>query len=79
MIVPNCRSQLANGFLIPPPHRDQLGRLLQALGGFHTGVELGVQAGWFSKLLLETWPSCTKYYLVDIWAQQANYVDVSTT
>jgi hypothetical protein len=68
---------MANGFLVPPANRNELGKLLESLGGFHTGVELGVQAGLFSKTMLETWPSCTKYYLVDIWAQQVNYIDVS--
>lgn len=29
------------------------------------------QKGWFSQQTLETWPSCKKYLLVDIWAHQA--------
>lgn len=37
-----------------------------------TGVELGVQLGRFSEELMHIWKSCTKLYLVDIWAEREN-------
>lgn len=64
-----------NGFLVPPRERHELGRMLEFMGGFKVGVELGVQRGDFARTMLDTWPSCTKYYLVDLWAQQQNYND----
>eukprot|EP00798_Chlamydomonas_sp_ICE-L_P007720 gene7720-891_t len=63
------------GFLTPPPDRLDFGRMLEALGGFKVGVELGVQRGHYANHILHHWPSCEKYYLVDLWAQQENYVD----
>jgi predicted O-methyltransferase YrrM len=42
-----------------------------------TGVELGVQTGWFSSHLLRLWPSCREFHLVDVWASQENYADVA--
>lgn len=63
-------------FFIPPKDRQELGTLLEAMGGFRTGVELGVQAGGFAETTLKAWKSCTKYYLVDIWAHQEHYEDV---
>jgi hypothetical protein len=33
-----------------------------------TGVELGVQNGNFAKQNLLNWPSCERYYMVDLWA-----------
>ena len=49
--------------------------LLEAIGGFKVGVELGVQSGGFAGIMLNTWKSCDKYYLVDLWSQQNNYHD----
>ena len=63
-------------FLIPPTDRDDLGIMLNSLGGFEIGVELGVQRGQHSKFLLTHWAACKKYYMVDLWAQQDNYKDV---
>lgn len=37
------------------------------------GVELGVQKGKYALKMLESWPSCERYYLVDLWAHQVNY------
>jgi hypothetical protein len=71
------RHQLAHGFLVPPASREELGALLESLGGFHVAAELGVQKGIFSEQMLKTWPSCKKYYLIDLWEQQQNYIDVS--
>lgn len=58
----------------PIKTREELGRLLEREGK-HDGVEVGVQAGWFAKALLQNWPSASKYVLVDLWKQQAGYVD----
>ena len=65
-------------FFIPPGKRENLGVMLEAIGGFRVGVELSPRDGAFSKQVLEGWPSCTKYYLVDAWAHQDNYTDVSS-
>jgi hypothetical protein len=32
-------------------------------------------AGGFSRALLDAWPSCKRFYLVDIWRHQPNYKD----
>ncbi|PNW76691.1 hypothetical protein CHLRE_11g467900v5 [Chlamydomonas reinhardtii] len=63
-----------SGFFAPPKTRQDLGALLEKLG-LKTGVELGVQRAHFAAHTLNTWPSCTRYYLVDIWRQQPNYED----
>ncbi|KAG2429484.1 hypothetical protein HXX76_010721 [Chlamydomonas incerta] len=62
------------GFFVPPKTRNDLGALLEKLG-LKTGIELGVQRAHFAAHTLHTWPSCTRYYLVDIWRQQPNYED----
>jgi len=41
------------------------------------GAELGVQRGIFAKHNLRHWPSCKRYFLVDVWRHQANYVDAA--
>lgn len=64
-------------FLIPPTSRDDLGVMLEAMSGFKVGVELGVQRALNSKLILEGWKSCERYYLVDLWASQTNYEDLA--
>ncbi|GBG00585.1 hypothetical protein Rsub_13297, partial [Raphidocelis subcapitata] len=51
------------------PRRSDLARLVEERG-FKVGAELGVQRGIFAAAMLRNWPSCEKYYLVDIWAQQ---------
>jgi hypothetical protein len=40
-----------------------------------TGVEVGVQAGVFAKIMLSRWSSAKMYHLVDLWAQQEHYDD----
>lgn len=45
--------------------------------GKTVGAELGVLKGDFARDLLERWPSCKKYVLVDLWQQQENYVDLN--
>lgn len=48
-------------FWIPPRRREQTGSLLEAIGGFKVGVELGgVHLGGFAQLMLESWPSCER-------------------
>jgi hypothetical protein len=51
--------------------RDQLPLALNELGLVGYGVEIGVQRGEYSKLLLEKWNG-TKLYLVDAWRQFGN-------
>jgi Methyltransferase domain len=62
--------------LRPLKNRDEIAHLLQELN-FTTGVEVGVRHGEFAKHNLDVWTSCTNYKLVDLWAHQENYVDVS--
>ncbi|KAK3265050.1 hypothetical protein CYMTET_26243 [Cymbomonas tetramitiformis] len=60
--------------LPPLQTRDWLGKLLQARG-YKTGLEVGVQEARFSEILLRSWPSAEKFYLLDAWTYQKNYVD----
>ena len=60
--------------ILPLRTRDSIGAYLEN-EGFTKGAELGVQQGIFSDQTLTTWPSCEKYYLVDVWRQQKNYDD----
>lgn len=57
--------------------RADLGRWMQDLKFGGAGVELGVQAGAFAEILLDTWPNCSMLHLVDPWKQQSAYVDVA--
>lgn len=43
--------------------------------GFTVGMEIGVQGGAFSRIILERWPSARQFFLVDPWEQQQNYED----
>ena len=58
----------------PVPTRENIPAILEEEGKT-VGAELGVQRGYFAKHMLTLWPSCKKYVLVDVWAQQQNYVD----
>jgi hypothetical protein len=60
--------------LPPLESRDQIGGLLESRG-LQTGAEVGVQAGGMSDWTLSRWPSCTKFYLIDLWKHQENYHD----
>lgn len=40
-------------------------------------VPLPPQLGFFSESLLTNWPSCTRFYLVDLWGHQKNYEDIA--
>ena len=55
-------------------HRDEIGALLEE-HGLKSGVEVGVQQGVFSRIILSQWKSCRSYKLVDIWEHQHNYKD----
>lgn len=57
-------------------HREDLGDILQK-ENMTVGAELGVQKGIFTVQMLKRWPSCKEYHLVDLWAQQENYVDIA--
>lgn len=56
--------------------RDDLGYLLE-MEKKQTGVEVGVQAGVFAKIMLSRWSSAKMYHLVDLWAQQEHYDDTA--
>jgi hypothetical protein len=60
--------------LPPLKNRNELGNLLEARQ-LHHGVEVGVQRGRFSRDILSRWPTCQSFTLIDLWAQQTNYVD----
>lgn len=56
--------------------REGLGTYLEE-SGFLTGIEIGVQTGYFSRYLLSQWPSCRRLYLIDVWKPQENYHDLA--
>ena len=56
--------------------RNQLGSILERENKT-VGVELGVQGGYYSNIILSQWPSCREYHLVDLWAHQENYEDLA--
>jgi Methyltransferase domain len=83
--VENCKSILTNNITIlhryvkpfpPISSRNDLAKFLES-EKLKVGAELGVQSGYFALTMLNNWPTCTKYYLVDVWRQLANYVDFS--
>ncbi|MHB1687859.1 MAG: tetratricopeptide repeat protein [Ignavibacteriaceae bacterium] len=56
--------------------RNDLGYLLNSLNLLEHGVEIGVQAGEFSKIIRATWKG--KYlHLVDRWKHDPNYIDIA--
>lgn len=42
---------------------------------FQHGAEVGVQRGVHARKVLENWPSCQTFQLIDLWGHQENYVD----
>ncbi len=54
--------------------RNDMGGLLEA-EGFTRGVELGVEAGNYAATVLDKWPSCVEYVMVDVWGPLDNYID----
>lgn len=57
--------------------RVEFGAYLQALGATGPGLELGVQRGHFSRVVLAHWSNVSTYVLVDPWAHQSDYVDAA--
>ena len=51
-----------------------MGELLEEYG-LKTGVEVGVQQGFYADIVLDKWKSCQSYKLVDLWEHQENYTD----
>ena len=56
--------------------RDELPQIFER-EGLKIGAELGVKRGAYSKIVLSQWKSAEKYVLVDLWAQQENYIDLA--
>jgi hypothetical protein len=56
-------------------HRDELPALLNAMGLWGYGIEIGVQAGDFSRLLREQWYGDV-LYLLDRWGHEPTYRDI---
>lgn len=61
-------------FLPPFRKRQDIGLFLRD-AGFKVGVELGVQKGYYTRDLLSQWATAEQYVLVDLWAEQENYLD----
>jgi len=62
-----------------PEKRNDLGYTLNKLG-YTTGAEIGVFRGKFGAWrVLPKWKNCTKYILIDLWAEQENYIDESNS
>lgn len=65
---------------IPPPsistliHRDEIPFLLNTRALLGSGVEVGVQCGVFSAIILQQWRGA-KLYLVDIWRPSGSSLD----
>lgn len=55
-------------------HRHDLGQLLQSFAPNGIGVEVGVQEGKYSEILLDLWQSGT-LYCVDRWLYDPSYID----
>jgi len=58
----------------PIEDRLDIGNILESKK-FKTGAEVGVQGGNNAKNILERWPSCVEFHLVDLWGHQDNYRD----
>jgi hypothetical protein len=56
------------------PTRYELGALLTAEGK-RVGIEIGVQHGFYTEVLLSTWLSAEVVFALDPWESQENYVD----
>jgi hypothetical protein len=52
-------------------------RLINLFNAGETFIEVGVQTGFFADRIIKTWPSLKKYYGIDLWRQQQNYIDGS--
>lgn len=56
--------------------REDFSALLNEMELTEFGVEIGVQSGSFSEIILSRW-NCKKLYLVDIWSKQEDYNDIA--
>lgn len=72
-IRPSCAP--ASRFIPPIRTRAALGGLLRSFNLTGNAVELGVQYGAFTTLLLDGWRSCNLYVQVDAWTPRSNYAD----
>lgn len=57
-------------------NRDKFGELLTK-EKLSSGAEVGVQQGFFSEVLLDNWPTCREFHLIDVWAHQKAYDDLA--
>lgn len=55
-------------------NRNDIGNLLQK-EGFETAIEVGVQSGAYSDILISKWNSCRLYVMIDPWLKQKHYDD----
>ena len=56
--------------------RNDFGILLESENK-KVGLEIGVQRGIYSEIILSKWINCEKYILMDPWVHQQNYEDVA--
>lgn len=73
-IICNSEDNIYDDLFSNIEHRNDIVKLCDKLN-LKTGIELGVQRGEFAANNLNNWKSCTSYILVDIWANQINYID----
>lgn len=77
---PKCdpeKRKYNHNFVRELPHRNDIGALLQKMNLTGDGVELGVQRAHYSKVIMTAWTAGGKYYLVDPWKHQDDYVDLA--
>eukprot|EP00747_Dinoflagellata_sp_TGD_P186541 gnl/TRDRNA2_/TRDRNA2_43616_c0_seq1.p1 gnl/TRDRNA2_/TRDRNA2_43616_c0~~gnl/TRDRNA2_/TRDRNA2_43616_c0_seq1.p1 ORF type:complete len:262 (+),score=39.49 gnl/TRDRNA2_/TRDRNA2_43616_c0_seq1:104-889(+) len=55
--------------------RDDLGTELRRLNLSGVGVEVGVQAGYFGRQILQSWGKADLWIQVDVWRPLENYAD----
>ena len=58
------------------PTREELG-IFYNEQNFSCAVEVGVQRAHYSRRILQTWPLCQKYFMVDSWKHTINYTDAA--
>lgn len=56
--------------------RNEIGILLEN-EKFESGIEVGVQSGIYSDILISKWISCKTYVMIDPWLKQKNYDDAA--
>lgn len=69
-----CSDPMKNQGVPTFMERYDLGSIIES-ENMTVGVELGVMTGSLSKQILERWPSCKEFWMVDVWAHQENYKD----